>query len=170
MVMRNGLAACAPAGLVIAVALCVLASSSSSISGASGQEPVKKGTFVDGQFVEDYVYVPDFMSPEELKKHIEERSSDVIIVDTAAPEIWEEEHIPGAVNVPYTRNLAPPPSLSREKTLVVYCACKDHEDSTEIARQLSLLGYQKVKVLRGGWFKWLALGYQTVGKDQKVPK
>jgi rhodanese-related sulfurtransferase len=134
------------------------------------QEPTKKGVFVDGQFVEDYVYVPDFMSPEELKRHIEERSSDIVIVDTAAPPIWEEEHVPGAVNVPWTRNLTAPAGLSREKTLVVYCACKNHEDSADMARQLSLIGYQKVKVLQGGWFKWVDLGYPTVGKDQKAPK
>ena len=31
-----------------------------------------KGTFVDGECVEGYVYVPDFMSPQDLKKAIEE--------------------------------------------------------------------------------------------------
>jgi rhodanese-related sulfurtransferase len=151
--------------MAIALALCVLTTPS-----AFGQEPAKKGAFVDGQFVEDFVYVPDFMPPEELKKHIDERSSDIIIVDTAAPPIWEEEHIPGAVNVPWTRNLTTPPPLPREKTLVIYCACKDQEDSIDIARQLSLLGYQKVKVLKGGWFKWQDLGYETVGQDEKAPK
>ena len=30
-----------------------------------------KGTFVDGECVEGYVYVPDFMSPQELKKDID---------------------------------------------------------------------------------------------------
>jgi rhodanese-related sulfurtransferase len=131
----------------------------------------KKGTFIDGEYVEDYVYVPDFMSPEELKKHIDEHSTDIVIIDTAAPPIWEEEHIPGAVNLTYTKNLTAPVPLPREKTLVLYCACKDHEDSSDMARQLSLLGYRKVKVLRGGWFKWLDLKYKTVSKeDEKSAK
>jgi rhodanese-related sulfurtransferase len=128
-----------------------------------------KGAFIDGECREDYVYVPDFMSPEELKKHIDEHSADIVIVDTAAPPIWEEEHIPGAVNLPYTKNLAAPVPLSREKTVVLYCACKDHEDSSDMARQLSLLGYRKVKVLRGGWFKWLDLKYKTVSKEDEKP-
>jgi len=132
---------------------------------AAGQQ--RKGAFVDGEFVEDYVFVPDFMAPEELKQHIDAHSTDVVIVDTAAPPIFEDEHIPGAVNLPFTKNLTAPVPLPREKTLVVYCACKDHEDSTEMARQLSLLGYTKVKVLRGGWFKWLDLGYPTVGKSEE---
>jgi rhodanese-related sulfurtransferase len=139
-------------------------------SSGFAQEP-KKGAFIDGEYVEDYVYVPDFMSPEELKKRIDEHSTDLVIVDTAAPPIWEEEHIPGAVNLTYTKNLTAPVPLPREKTLVLYCACKDHEDSSDMARQLSLLSYRKVKVLRGGWFKWLDLKYKTVSKeDEKAAK
>ncbi len=126
-----------------------------------------KGAFVDGECVEGYVYVPDFMSPQELKQDIDQHAKDVLIVDTAAPPIWEEEHIPGAVNLPYTKTLTAPSELSREKTLVLYCACKDDEDSSDMARQLSLLGYRKVKVLKGGWFKWLDLKYQTVSKDDE---
>lgn len=127
----------------------------------------KKGAFIDGEYVEDYVYVPDFMTPQELKKQIDEHSPGIVIVDTAAPPIWEEEHIPGAVNLPYSKNITAPVPLPREKTLVVYCACKDHEDSTDVARQLSLLGYRNVKVLKGGWFKWLELKFKTVSKDEE---
>jgi rhodanese-related sulfurtransferase len=134
---------------------------------ASALSQTQKGVFIDGEFVEGFVYVPDFMTPEELKKHIDTRSRDIVIVDTAAPPIWEDEHIPGAINLPYTKNLAAPVPLPRDKTLVIYCACKDHEDSTEMARQLTFLGYQKVKVLKGGWFKWLDLGYKTASKDDE---
>ncbi|HEV3330173.1 MAG TPA: rhodanese-like domain-containing protein [Bryobacteraceae bacterium] len=151
--------------LLVPILLALLAPSS-----GFAQEP-KKGAFIDGEYVEDYVYVPDFMSPEELKKRIDEHSTDLVIVDTAAPPIWEEEHIPGAVNLTYTKNLTAPVPLPREKTLVLYCACKDHEDSSDMARQLSLLSYRKVKVLRGGWFKWLDLKYKTVSKeDEKAAK
>ena len=151
----------APALLGAAVALCLLAP----VAGFAQQS--KKGAFIDGEYVEDYVYVPDFMTPEELKKHIDERSPGIVIVDTAAAPIWEEEHIAGAVNFPYSKNISAPVPLPRDKTLVIYCACKDHEDSTDVARQLSLLGYRNVKVLKGGWFKWLDLKYKTVSKDEE---
>ena len=49
-----------------------------------------KGAFIDGECVEGYVYVPDFMAPEVLKKHIDEHSKDIVIVDTGAPAIWED--------------------------------------------------------------------------------
>jgi len=155
----------AAAGLVPGVPLLCLALLMPVLS--SAQEQQKKGTFIDGEYVEDYVYVPDFMTPEELKKHIDEHSTNIVIVDTAAAPIWEEEHIPGAVNFPYSKNITAPVPLPREKTLVIYCACKDHEDSTDVARQLSLLGYRNVKVLKGGWFKWLDLKYKTMSKDDE---
>ena len=136
-------------------------------SAAFSQEKEKKGTFIDGEFVEDYVYVPEFMTPEELKKHIEEKSPGIVIVDTAATLIWEEEHIPGAVNFPWVKSITPPVPLPRDKTLVIYCACKDHEDSVDMAKKLSLVGYLNVKVLKGGWFKWLDLKYKTVSKDEE---
>ena len=39
-----------------------------------------------------------------------------------------------------------------------------------MAKQLSLLGYQKVKVLKGGWFKWLDLKYKTMSKRDEEKK
>jgi rhodanese-related sulfurtransferase len=125
------------------------------------QEP--EGEFIDGEWVEGYEYVPDFMAPDELKRLIEEGSDDIVIVDTAAKLIWEEERIPGAINYPWVHELALPVTLPRDKTLVIYCACNDHEDSADMAKKLSLVGYLDVEVLEGGWFKWLDLGYETEG-------
>jgi len=122
-----------------------------------------EGEFVDGEYVEGYTYVPDFMPPEELERLIEAKSDDIVIVDTAAPLIFEDERIPGAVNYPWVHELALPVPLPRDKTLVVYCACNDHEDSIDMAKKLSQVGYLYVKVLEGGWFKWQDLGYPTEG-------
>ena len=122
-----------------------------------------EGTFIDGEYVENYAYVPEFMAPEELKRLIDEKSDSIVIVDTAAPLIWEDERIPGAVNFPWVHELAMPVDLPRDKTLVLYCACNDHEDSADMAEKLSHAGFYNVKVLEGGWFKWLDLGYETAG-------
>ena len=119
--------------------------------------------FIDGECVEGYVYVPEFMSPQELKSLIEAESDEVVIVDTAAELIFEDERIPGSVNFPWVHGLALPVTLPRDKTLVIYCACNDHEDSVDMAQKLGLVGYLDVKVLEGGWFEWLDLGYETVG-------
>ena len=119
--------------------------------------------FVDGECIEGYVYVPEFMSPQALKSLIEAESGDIVIVDTAAELIFEDERIPGSVNFPWVHELSLPVTLPRDKTLVIYCACNDHEDSVDMAQKLGLVGYLDIKVLEGGWFEWLDLGYETVG-------
>jgi len=128
-----------------------------------------EGVFVDGEFIEGYAYVPEFMSPMELKRHIDERSDEVVIVDTAAELIFEEEHIPGAINFPWVHEISLPVGLPRDKTLVLYCACQNHEDSADMAEKLSHAGYYNVKVLEGGWFEWLDLGFEIQGLAVETP-
>jgi len=124
------------------------------------------GSYIDGVFVENYVYKPKFISAQELKKLIDEKSADIVIVDTASPLIFEEQHIPGAVNLPYTPTLPQPITLPRTKTLVIYCACNAEEESVDTAKKLTEYGYQNLKVLKGGWSGWLDLGYRI---DTKGP-
>jgi rhodanese-related sulfurtransferase len=128
-----------------------------------GASQAQEGEFVDGEFVEGYTYVPDFMPPDELRQKIHDHATDIVIVDTAAPAIYEDEHILGAIDYPWVHELEQPVKLPRDKTLVLYCACKDHEDSADMAKKLSQVGYLNVKVLKGGWFKWVDLGYETAG-------
>jgi rhodanese-related sulfurtransferase len=125
------------------------------------QEP--SGTYIDGVYVENYVFTPNYISPDELKKLMEAKSKDIVIVDTAAALIFEEQHIPGAVNFPYAPTLPQPITLPRNKTLVIYCACNEEEESVDTAKKLSEFGYQNTKVLKGGWFTWLDRGYKTEG-------
>jgi rhodanese-related sulfurtransferase len=143
--------------VVAAVVVAILAP-----AGALAQES-QEGTFVDGEFVEFYEYVPDFMPPDDLKRLLDEGAGDIVVVDTAAPLIFEEEHIPGAVNFPWVHSVSLPVDLPRDRTLVLYCACNDHEDSADMAEKLSQLGYLDVKVLEGGWFTWLDLEYPVAG-------
>ena len=130
---------------------------------ASAQDFEGEGEFIDGEWVEGYTYVADFMAPEELKRLLDAQSEDIVVVDTAAELIFEEERIPGAINYPWVHELALPVPLPRDKTLVIYCACNDHEDSVDMAKKLSQVGYLDVKVLEGGWFKWLDLEYPIAG-------
>jgi rhodanese-related sulfurtransferase len=131
------------------------------------EEPQPAGTYIDGVFVENYVYEPQFISAPELKKLIDAKSKDVVIVDTAVPLIFEEHHIPGAVNFPYASALPQPITLPRNKTLVIYCACNAEEESIETATKLAEYGYQNLKVLKGGWAGWLDLGYKIEAIERK---
>src|SRR4051794_39279942 len=137
-------------------------------AGYTQETPAKPaGSYIDGVFVENYVYKPQFISAPELKKLIDEKSKDIVIVDTAADLIFDEHHIPGAINFPYATTLPQPITLPRNKTLVIYCACNAEEESIGTASKLSEFGYQNVKVLKGGWAGWLDRGYKIDAKERK---
>jgi rhodanese-related sulfurtransferase len=139
-------------------------------AGYAQDKPKPTGSYIDGVWVEGYVYTPKFISAQELKKLIDEKSKDIVIVDTAAALIFEDEHVPGAVNLPYAPTLPQPITLPRNKTLVIYCACNAEEESIDTARKLTEFGYQNIKVLKGGWFGWLNGGYPTEPKVEKASR
>jgi rhodanese-related sulfurtransferase len=134
-------------------------------AGYAQEEP--KGSYIDGVFVEGYEYKPQFITNQELKKLVDAKSKDIVIVDTANPLIFEEHHIPGAVNLPYGPALPQPLTLPRNKTLVIYCACNAEEESIDVATKLTEFGYQNLKVLKGGWSGWLERGYKIEAKERK---
>ena len=96
---------------------------------------------------------------DDLKKMIENKS-DIVVVDAQPKGAYDLGHIPGAVNFPWATKIKTPSILPRNKLLVLYCACSEEEDSLDMAGQLiKKFGYKQVKVLEGGWVRWLELGY-----------
>jgi rhodanese-related sulfurtransferase len=113
---------------------------------------------------------PPFIEADELRRLIQQGSQDILIVDNAPTLVWEEAHIPGAVSFPWVRQITDPVTFPRAKTLILYCPCTHDEDSIDMAKQLVELGYFKIKVLEGGWFKWEELGYETASAaDERRP-
>ena len=99
------------------------------------------------------------IKPEELKKLIESKA-DIVVVDNQPKDVYEMEHIPGAVNFPWATQVKGPVNLPRDKVLILYCACSHEEDSGEVADQLiKKFGYKDIKLLEGGWLRWVELGY-----------
>jgi len=96
---------------------------------------------------------------EELKKMIDSKAADILVVSNDPQESFEEGHIPGAVSFPWVDALKAPVALPRNKTLILYCSCAHEEDSRDMAAKLSRLGYRKVKLLEGGFLKWSELKY-----------
>ena len=95
----------------------------------------------------------------ELKKMIDSKASDFLVVSNDPQESFDEGHIPGAVSFPWVERLKGPVSLPRNKTLILYCACAHEEDSSDMASKLAQFGYRNVKVLDGGILKWTELKY-----------
>ena len=104
------------------------------------------------------------IKPEELKKLIESKA-DIVVVDNQPKGAYDMGHIPGAVNFPWAPQIKVPVNLPRNKTLILYCACSHEEDSTDVAEKLMReFGYHNIKVLEGGWLRWVELGYPTEKK------
>jgi rhodanese-related sulfurtransferase len=88
-----------------------------------------------------------------------ESKADIVVVDNQPKGAYDMEHIPGAVNFPWAMQIKLPINLPRNKMLILYCACSHEEDSTDVANQLMEFGYHNVKLLEGGWLRWVELGY-----------
>jgi rhodanese-related sulfurtransferase len=96
---------------------------------------------------------------EELKKMIDSKATDFLVVSNDPQESYDEGHIPGAVSFPWSMQLKLPVTLPRNKTLIFYCSCAHEEDSTDTAAKLAKMGYRNLKVLEGGYLKWSELKY-----------
>jgi rhodanese-related sulfurtransferase len=106
---------------------------------------------------------PPTVAPDAVLKMVQDKDSSVVVVDTQPADGYAEGHIPGAVNYPWVMQIKHfPISLPRNKTLVFYGSCPHDTDDT--IRQLAEFGYYNVKVMDGGWYKWVALKYPAEGK------
>jgi len=104
------------------------------------------------------------IKPEELKKMIESKAPDFLVISNDPQESFDEAHIPGAVSFPWVAQLKVPVNLPRTKTLILYCACAHEEDSSDMAAKLAQFGYRNIKVLDGGILKWMELKYPLENK------
>jgi 3-mercaptopyruvate sulfurtransferase SseA len=102
---------------------------------------------------------------EELKKLIDSKANDILVVCNDPQESYDEGHIPGAVSFPWVSTLKAPVALPRNKTLVLYCSCSHEEDSSDMAAKLAMFGYRNIKVLEGGFLKWSQLKYPIEKKS-----
>jgi rhodanese-related sulfurtransferase len=86
-------------------------------------------------------------------------------VDTQPVDGYAEGHVPGAINYPWVMRVKVfPISLPRNKTLIMYGSCP--HDTDDMIRQLAEYGYTNIKVMDGGWYKWIALKYPAAGKGE----
>lgn len=109
---------------------------------------------------------PSLITPQEVKKLIDSGSDKFLLVDNSPAEAFAEEHIVGAVNLPWEQNIQHPVKLPRNKTLILYCPCGPGDaDSMDMSKKLRRIGYFNTKVMDGGYFKWLDLGYPIFSKD-----
>ena len=100
---------------------------------------------------------PEFTPVDDVKAELD-RGAKLAFLDARAPSDYMNEHIAGAVSVPF---YAPEPYLSalpKDAWLVCYCACP-HAESGQLAQKLLANGFTKVAVLDEGFLVWKSRGY-----------
>lgn len=80
---------------------------------------------------------------------------ELVLLDVRQPEEYEAGHLEGAFNVPI-RELAQNLDLLPDKTAPIIVICKGGGRAMLAATSLQMLGYENVKVLKGGFDAWAA--------------
>ena len=84
---------------------------------------------------------------------------DFILIDARSPEVYAQEHVPGAVNLWHRHMSAETTArFPKDKLLVTYCAGVGCNASTKGALKLAALGF-RVKEMIGGIEVWKSEGY-----------
>jgi cytochrome c oxidase cbb3-type subunit 3/ubiquinol-cytochrome c reductase cytochrome c subunit len=88
------------------------------------------------------------------------RGARMAFLDARAPSDYANEHIAGAVSVPFYDPSPYLAKLPKNAWLVCYCACP-HAESGELAQKLMDHGFKKVTVLAEGLGYWKVKKYGT---------
>jgi rhodanese-related sulfurtransferase len=99
-----------------------------------------------------------FITPEELQNALATQRS-FTILDTRTPELFMEEHIAGALNIPLASLEERHQELSTGKTIVLYGSSA--LDNFQAGVRLFDLNYFGAKILEGGLTAWKEKGFPT---------
>lgn len=100
------------------------------------------------------------ISADELKKKIEDKEK-FRLVEVLLPGLYDEWHIPGAVNIPADDiKEKAPGKLKKDEEIIVYCRSNTCGASDRAASALEEMGYEHVTIFRGGKKEW---------KEKKYP-
>jgi rhodanese-related sulfurtransferase len=118
---------------------------------------------VDPMITQAALPPPQLVTPEAVLKMVQDKDSNIALVDVQPAEGYAEGHLPGAASYPWVMRIAKfPIPLPRNKTLVLYGSCPN--DTSDMIKQLAEFGYFNIKVMDGGWYKWVAMKYPAEGK------
>lgn len=96
--------------------------------------------------------------------------SKMMIIDARDASQFAKEHIPGAVNIEWRQVLANRSSISKDKTVLIYCNTGSLSAQAGFALRVS--GWENVKILQGGFAEWKVKGGldANAGSSGAAPK
>lgn len=118
----------------------------------------------DPALVEAAATAVQTVEPADVLKMMQDKDAKFAIVDTQPVQGYAEGHIPGAISYPWAIQIKSfPIPLPRDRVLIFYGSCPN--DTSDTVKKLAEFGYFNVKIMNGGWYKWLELKYPTAGSD-----
>ncbi|HKQ68243.1 MAG TPA: c-type cytochrome, partial [Polyangiaceae bacterium] len=102
---------------------------------------------------------PEATGADVIKAQLD-RHARIGILDARAPSDYVNEHIAGAVSVPFYDVDTYASKLPKDAWLVCYCSCP-HAESGQLARALASKGFRKVTILDEGLGYWHRKKYET---------
>lgn len=95
----------------------------------------------------------------DVRQSMTSGNADFVLLDVRGPAMFQEQHIPGALNLPHGKMTARKMAEWPDDTLfVVYCAGPHCNGTDKAAWRLGSLG-KRVKVMIGGMTGWADEGY-----------
>ena len=97
-------------------------------------------------------------------------NDEVTLVDALPASYFEQQHLPGAVNLYVEEAAARAAEVLPDKSaaIVTYCSNEACPNSEGVARTLMRLGYTDVRKYRGGIQDWVEAGLPTVSGASAV--
>jgi rhodanese-related sulfurtransferase len=84
--------------------------------------------------------------------------ADFLLVDARRVEDYAKSHIGNAINIypliEYGELMDKLSTLPRDKTIIIYCDGGDCDLSHEVAKNMVILGFDRVYIYKGGWDEW----------------
>jgi rhodanese-related sulfurtransferase len=121
--------------------------------------------FADPVVVAASVAPPQTVAPADVLKMINDKRTDIALVDTQPTDGYTEEHIPGAISYPWVMQIKNfPIPLPRNKVLIFYGSCPN--DTSDLVKKLAEFGYFNIKIMDGGIESWIALKYPVTGTSR----
>jgi rhodanese-related sulfurtransferase len=104
------------------------------------------------------------IAPADVLKMMQDKSAKFALVDTQPVDGYADGHIPGAISYPWVMQIKNfPIPLPRDRMLIFYGSCPN--DTSDTVKKLAQFGYFNVKIMDGGWYKWLELKYPTANNS-----
>lgn len=103
--------------------------------------------------------------PERKKAESHETSvsKNLYVLNVLDPEQYNECHIPGSINVPFDKVAEFAQGIDKNAELVLYCSNCQCTASTQAAKQLKELGFERVYAYEGGIAAWYQSGLPVEG-------